>query len=173
MFETGFITKALTRLRSLAALVWPYRIIRISLALLFIYGGVMKLIAPRVFARTLSGYDLVPEMLLPLVAIGLPIMEIAAGTGLLLDIRGSLAAIASLLGMFLLVLGYAILTDMNVDCGCFGADDLDKRASLVRAFWRDAFFAGSIVPYLYLSGRMQSTSSCAAGKVLKDEDRMQ
>ncbi len=47
---------------------WPYRIVRIALAALFIYGGVSKLLAPKTFAATISSYDLAPEALLPLVA---------------------------------------------------------------------------------------------------------
>jgi hypothetical protein len=156
------------KMRSIIAWVWPYRMVRIGLAALFIYGGVIKLIDPRAFARTISGYDLVPEMLLPAVAVGLPIIEAVAGIGLLLDIRGSLTAIASLLGLFVLVLGYGITLDINVDCGCFGAEDLDKRASLVRAFWRDVVLGGLVVPYLYLSRGMRSGSSSVRGKLSKD-----
>jgi len=150
------------KMRSIIAWVWPYRMVRIGLAALFIYGGIIKLIDPRAFARTISGYDLVPEMFLPAVAVGLPIMEITAGIGLLVDIRGSLTAIASLLGLFVLVLGCGITLDINVDCGCFGADDLDKRASLTRAFWRDVVLAGIVLPYLYASRRMRSNLSSVA-----------
>ncbi len=163
-----FIRQTMRPLLRAAAWIWPYRIVRILLAALFIYGGVMKLVDPRAFARTISGYDLVPEMLLPLIAVGLPIIETVAGIGLILDIRGSLTAIASLLSLFVLVLGYGIALDINVDCGCFGADDLDKRASLARAFWRDVFLVGIVLPYLYASRRMRSNPSSVAGETAKE-----
>ena len=162
------------RIRSIIVWIWSYRIVRISLAALFIYGGVLKLVDPKSFARTISGYGLVPEMLLPAVAIGLPLIETIAGIGLLLDIRGSLALIASLLGMFLLVLGYGISLNLDVDCGCFGADDLARQASLKQAFWRDVVLFGVVVPYLYLSRRLRSRVPSAKSGLTKqviEEDK--
>jgi uncharacterized membrane protein YphA (DoxX/SURF4 family) len=48
---------------------WPYRIIRVVLAALFIYGGVIRLFDPKAFAAVISAYDLVPEAFLPIVAV--------------------------------------------------------------------------------------------------------
>lgn len=156
------------RIRSIIGWIWSYRIVRIALAVLFIYGGVVKLIDPKAFARTISGYGLVPEIILPVVAIGLPLIETIAGIGLLLDIRGSLAVVASLLGMFLFVLGYGISLDLDVDCGCFGADDLAKQASLRQAFFRDVVLLGVIVPYLHLSRWLRSRVSSSKGELTKE-----
>jgi uncharacterized membrane protein YphA (DoxX/SURF4 family) len=130
---------------------WPYRIFRFGLAALFIYAGVIKLFDPKSFARVISSYDIVPELLLPFIAICLPLLETVAGIALLFDIRGSLAVISGLLGLFVFVLGYGIMNDLNVDCGCFGAEELAQQDSLRRAFYRDLFLAGIIVPYLYMS----------------------
>lgn len=130
---------------------WSYRIIRIALAGLFIYGGVIKLFAPKSFAATISYYDMVPEMFLPVVAIGLPLIETVAGLLLLFDRAWGFHLITMLLALFVFVLGYGILGDLNVDCGCFGAEELDKRAGLRMAFYRDLLLIGLVVPYLYLS----------------------
>lgn len=156
------------KISSIMAWIWSYRIVRIALAALFIYGGVLKLIDPKAFARTISGYGLVPEILLAVVAIGLPLIETIVGIGLLFDIRGSLAAIASLLGMFLFVLGYGISRNLDVDCGCFGAEDLAKQASLKQAFWRDVVLFGVVVPYLYLSRWLRSGNSSASGELSEE-----
>ena len=150
------------------AWIWSYRIVRTAMAALFIYGGVVKLIDPKAFARIISGYGLVPEMFLPVVAIGLPLIETIAGIGLLLDMRGSLSVIASLLGMFLLVLGYGISLNLNVDCGCFGADDLARQAGLKQAFWRDVLLGGVVVPYLYLSRRLRLRASSVKVELTKE-----
>ncbi len=155
MEKIDYQTGANGRIRSVLTSVWLYRLIRTGLAGLFIYGGVMKLFDPKAFARTIDGYGLVPEELLPVVAIGLPIIETVAGMGLLLDIRGSLAAITGLLALFICVLSYGMLLNLDVDCGCFGAEDLAKQAGLRQAFRRDLFLAGVVVPYLYLSRRMR------------------
>ncbi|MEE9910139.1 MAG: DoxX family protein [Deltaproteobacteria bacterium] len=130
---------------------WPYRIIRIALSGLFIYGGVIKLFDPGTFAVTLSSYNLVPEMFLPVLAIGLPLVETVAGMLLLFDRSWGLHLITGLLVLFVLVLGYGIFGNLNVDCGCFGAEDLNKQAGLQAAFYRDMFLVGLIAPYLYIS----------------------
>jgi uncharacterized membrane protein YphA (DoxX/SURF4 family) len=133
----------------------PYRIVRIALAALFIYGGVTKLFDPKAFAAIISAYDLVPEALLPLFAVGLPLIETIAGLALVLDRPWGLHLITSLLALFVFVLGYGILGDLDVDCGCFGADELDKRAALRAAFYRDMVLIGVVAPYLYLSRRVR------------------
>jgi hypothetical protein len=129
---------------------WLYRIVRIALSAVFIYGGVIKLFAPKAFAATISTYHIVPEMFLPVVAIGLPLIETIAGLALIFDRTWGLYLITGLLMMFVFVLGYGILTDLDVDCGCFGADELDKRAGLRVAFYRDLLLIGLVVPYLYV-----------------------
>lgn len=139
----------------LLASMWLYRGVRIALAALFVYGGALKLLDPHAFARTISAYDLVPELLLPVVAIGLPIVELLAGLALIFDMRGSLATIAGLFALFLAVLGYGVLQNIDVDCGCFGAEDLQKQEGLRVAFYRDLAIAGIVIPYLYLSRWMR------------------
>jgi uncharacterized membrane protein YphA (DoxX/SURF4 family) len=137
---------------------WPYRIIRIALAALFISGGVTKLFDPKAFAATISVYDLVPGALLPLFAVGLPLIETIAGLALFLDRSWGLHLITGLLVLFVFVLGYGILGDLNVDCGCFGTDVLDKRAALREAFYRDLVLVGVVAPYLYLSRQVREFS---------------
>ena len=129
-------------LRTILQSRWPDRVIRGILAFLFIYGGGLKLADPKAFAATLSHYDLIPEMLLPVVAIGLPALEVAAGTALLFNIRGGLTVITGLLVLFVAVLGYGILSDLNVDCGCFGPEEIAGQQSLRQAFIRDLFSSG-------------------------------
>ena len=128
---------------------WPYRIVRFALAAIFIYGGIVKLFDPKAFAATISTYDLVPEALLPVVAIGLPVIETIAGVALIFNRMWGLHLIAALLAMFVFVLGYGVLGNLNVDCGCFGAEELNKQAGLRAAFYRDLILIGIVMPYLY------------------------
>lgn len=132
---------------------WSYRLVRIALAALFIYAGVTKLLDPKAFAAVISSYDLVPEALLPLAAVGLPLIETVAGLALLRDRPWGLHLITGLLALFIFVLGYGIIGDLDVDCGCFGAEELDKRAGLRAAFYRDLLLIGVVAPYLYLYRR--------------------
>jgi len=131
---------------------WPDRVIRGILAFLFIYGGGLKLMDPKAFAATLSHYGLIPEMLLPVVAVGLPAMEVIAGLALLFNLPGSLTVITGLLVLFVAVLGYGILTDLNVDCGCFGPEEVAGQQSLRQAFIRDLLLIGA-ASFLYYTRR--------------------
>ena len=164
------LSGVMVRLRAMVAWIWPYRVVRMALAALFIYGGLVKLFDPKAFARTISGYDLVPDVLLPVVAVGLPIVETVSGIGLLMDIRGSLAVITGLMGMFICVLGYGISLNLDVDCGCFGADDLAKQAGLMQAFWRDLVLGGIVAPYLYLSRWARSGKSMVMPEAMPAPD---
>jgi uncharacterized membrane protein YphA (DoxX/SURF4 family) len=143
------------RLRAIFHSRWPDFVIRGILAFLFIYGGGLKLMDPKAFAATLSLYDLIPEMLLPVVAIGLPALEVAAGTALLFNVRGGLTVITGLLVLFVAVLGYGILTDLNVDCGCFGPEEIAGQQSLRQAFIRDLFLIGA-ASLLYYTRRTRA-----------------
>ena len=143
------------RLRAILHSRWPDRVTRGILAFLFIYGGSLKLMDPKAFAATLSHYDLIPEMLLPVVAIGLPALEVAAGAALLFNVSWGLTVITGLLVLFVAVLGYGILSDLNVDCGCFGPEEIAGRQSLRQAFIRDLFLIGA-ASLLYYTRRTRA-----------------
>ena len=101
---------------------------RWGLGLLFIYAGGRKLLAPEAFAVLIDAFGILPESLVPVVAILLPALEVAAGFVLLADFRGGLAAVTVLLVMFIVILGYALKMGLDVDCGCFGPQDPEARA---------------------------------------------
>lgn len=143
------------RLRTILQSRWPDRVIRGVLAFLFIYGGGLKLADPKAFAATLSHYDLLPEMLLPVVAVGLPALEVIAGIALLFNLPGGLTVITGLLALFVAVLGYGILTDLNVDCGCFGPEEVAGQQSLRQAFIRDLLLIGA-ASFLYYTRRTRT-----------------
>ena len=132
-----------------------YLLLRLCLAFLFIYGGFAKLIDPKAFAKTISAYDLVPEILLPVLAIGLPLLETLAGMALALDVKGSLATISGLLVFFVLILWYGVLKDLSVDCGCFGSEEIASQNGLRQAFYRDIGLIG-IAVYLYAARGISS-----------------
>jgi uncharacterized membrane protein YphA (DoxX/SURF4 family) len=129
-------------------LTWLYHFLRLGLACIFIYAGFIKLLDPRAFAHAIAQYDLIPETLLPMVAVGLPAMELLAGGGLIFEVRGSLTIIAILLLIFLMILGFAVWHNLDIDCGCFTADDLAGQEGLKIAFWRDLIMIGATF-YLY------------------------
>jgi uncharacterized membrane protein YphA (DoxX/SURF4 family) len=152
MFRIKYLTTYI-----LPALSWLSILTRLGLGIVFIYAGVVKLSAPKAFARIISQYDLIPDSLLPLAAIGLPTLEVLAGIGVILAVRGSLSLLFSLLVFFVIILWYGILSNLDVDCGCFSAEDLKSQAGLWQAFYRDWIMIGAAL-FLYLSRWLQSGS---------------
>ncbi len=121
-----------------------YHLLRLALGCLFIYAGFIKLLDPKAFAHSLAQFDLVPDPVLPLLAVGLPALELLAGVGLIFEVRGSLGLIAILLGLFLLALGYAVLMEMDIDCGCFTVDEINAKTSVKQALVRDLGLAAAL-----------------------------
>lgn len=141
---------------------WLYNILRFLIGGVFIYAGGIKILAPQSLAVLIEAYGIVPEGLLRPVAIILPALELAAGIGLVLDMQGSLAAIAGLLMLFAAVLAYGIWMGLDVDCGCFGPDDPEAEAfhGLRLSLWRDlAMCAG--VAFIYAWRRYRAEKKIA------------
>ncbi len=137
---------------------WLYHFLRLALAGVFIYAGFMKLIEPRAFAHLIAQYDLVPEDLLPAVAIGLPALELLAGLGFIFEVRGSGTMMVLLLLLFLAVLAYAIAQNLDIDCGCFTPSELDAQQSLKVAWGRDLVMLGALF-FLFRRRRSRSSQS--------------
>ena len=131
-----------------------------ALALLFIFAGAVKLRDPRAFAQAISQYGLVPDSLVPILALGLPMVEVLAGLGLLINARGSLGAILVMLLVFIGVLGYAIAADLDIDCGCFTAAELAARGSVKAAFFQDL---GFLAAALFLGWRRRKSKVVGRG----------
>jgi uncharacterized membrane protein YphA (DoxX/SURF4 family) len=129
---------------------WIYKLTRWVLGGIFIYAGSTKLLEPKTFTVLIEAFGIVPEGLLIPVGIALPALEVAAGIGLLFDIKGSLAVIAGLLGLFIAMLGYGIWIGLDVDCGCFGPQDPEAKAfhSLKISLYRDMIMLAGVA-YLY------------------------
>jgi uncharacterized membrane protein YphA (DoxX/SURF4 family) len=147
-------------------LTWLYHFLRLGLAGIFIYAGFIKLLDPRAFAHAISQYDLIPDGLLPLVALGLPALELLAGLGLIFEVRGSLTIVAILLLIFLVILGYAVWHNLDVDCGCFTPDELNAQHGVKTALWRDLIMMGATF-YLYRRRRSRASHRLWIGKLKK------
>lgn len=113
------------------------RLLRWGLAVAFLWAAILKLSAPRAFAATVSRFHLVPAPLLPVVAIGLPLLEVLAAAGLLTRRRWGLRLTVLLLLLFVAILGYGIGLDLEIDCGCFSQEEQAEQGSLRSAFLRD------------------------------------
>ncbi len=142
-----FIKGALNFTKKFVSSPLSYITVRLILGSVFAYAGFVKLLDPKAFASIISQYGLVPQSLLVLI-------ELLAGLGLIFNIRGSLTAIFGLLVMFIFVLWYGILRDLNIDCGCFTVEELKGINSLKQAFYRDIIMIIGIL-YLFIYKRIK------------------
>lgn len=129
---------------------WIYRLVCMVIGVVFIWSGITKLLAPKEFSVIIESYGLIPDAWILPAAVFLSVLEVAAGFGLLLDIRGSLAVITGLLILFMAVLSYGIWLGLDIDCGCFGPQDPESKAlhGLRAALVRDMIMLPAIF-YLY------------------------
>ena len=97
--------------------------VRLGLSGLFLYAGAVKIVDPAGFVGDLDHYRVLPETLAPLVALGLPVVEVVAGVGLLLPgyAQGAAMLATSMLLAFGAAMTQAKLRGINLACGCFGA----------------------------------------------------
>jgi uncharacterized membrane protein YphA (DoxX/SURF4 family) len=105
-----------------AAIPWLATAGRLLLGGVFVVAGALKIPDPAAAVRAVRAYQLLPEPLVPPVAFGLPVIEIAIGLALLLGVFVRTAALAAavLLVVFLVGVGSAWARGLQIDCGCFG-----------------------------------------------------
>jgi putative oxidoreductase len=98
-------------------------VFRLVLGGLFVYAGVLKVVAPLEFAQDIRNYRLVGQSLSFLAAIVLPWLEILAGLFLIAGVwkRGAALVITGLLVFFIVLTLVTMIRGLDVDCGCFGA----------------------------------------------------
>lgn len=123
------------------------RIIRLIIGLLFIVSGVMKFQDPAAFTVVIGAFGIVPAHLISPLSLVLPVFEILAGAGLIIDAPFALHGLSLLLLMFMAILLYGMHLGLDIDCGCYGPKDPELRAfgGLRNAFYRDMFMAVGLV----------------------------
>ena len=95
--------------------------LRILLGLIFVISSWGKIRYPRVFAESLSAYQVLPDNLITLVALTLPWLELLAGLLLLVGyrVRGGALVIGAMSALFFLVVSSVIWRGLDLSCGCF------------------------------------------------------
>ncbi len=109
----------------------------LSYAMLFGWAGVHKLQSRAQFQQVLKSYRVLPSQLNSLVAISIPVVELAIAAALAIPEWRKMAAIGAslLLACYALAMASTIIRKLDdVDCGCsFGSDkQLISRGLVVR-----------------------------------------
>jgi uncharacterized membrane protein YphA (DoxX/SURF4 family) len=98
-------------------------ICRLTLATIFFYAGIEKIINPSEFAIAIYNYRLLPDYAINFVAILLPWLEVIIAINLIsgINVRGSALLSALLFLTFAIALTINLLRGLDISCGCFGA----------------------------------------------------
>ena len=110
-------------------------VLRIALGAIFVYAAWTKLRTPwELFAMSIDSYQLLPLKVVELVARALPWFELAVGLLLIAGfwLRSAAAAITLLLAVFFGLMVRAYARGMEINCGCFGANDVISWKTLLR-----------------------------------------
>ena len=137
---------------------WIERLCRWLIAAVMIFAAVPKLSDPAAFAEIVGAYGLLPEFLVLPAALALPLTEVAAAFLLLRGRSSGLWIALMLMLLFIAVLSYGIWLGLDIDCGCFGPEDIEAEAfsSLRTALVRDLLLC---IPIIYCFGHKYVLSS--------------
>ncbi|MBF0120033.1 MAG: DoxX family membrane protein [Desulfobacterales bacterium] len=95
--------------------------VRFILGILFIYASIDKIIHPKAFAQIVYNYQILPDILVNILAIILPWIEIITGIFLILGIwiHGAVLIINLLFLTFIIAIISSLARGLDINCGCF------------------------------------------------------
>ena len=97
-------------------------VLRVGLGVTFLYAASTKVGDLVTFAEEIANYQMLPAVLVPVVAAILPGLEIALGLALILGVwtRTAAALTGGLLAVFTVGIAQALVRGIDLRCGCFG-----------------------------------------------------
>lgn len=126
---SGDATSALALWRRRLAPLWaflrgpyPTLVSRLVVGGVFLLTGIFKALDVTTFERSIRAYQMVPGALVPIMANGLPWLEIIVGAYVLAGLyrRWSALIAGALLVIFMIAMGQALVRGLTLQCGCFG-----------------------------------------------------
>src|SRR5438445_12248409 len=101
---------------------FPWRIVDVIVAGIFIYAGAIKALDPVQFASDIDNYKILPWPVSVALAFYLPWLEIFCGFALVVRFlyRGALSILTALILVFTLATIAAKARGLDITCGCFG-----------------------------------------------------
>jgi uncharacterized membrane protein YphA (DoxX/SURF4 family) len=137
---------------------WDYVVFVLSpvLAAVFIYAGIDKVRDPLQFADIVAAFAILPATFINLLALSIPLFEVACGLLLLWSPTRRVGALAVIVisAVFFTALSSALLRGLTLDCGCFGAG-APSRTRMWLELGLDAVLAGASL-FIYLRSIMGS-----------------
>jgi len=99
-------------------------VVRLAIGGMFLWSGLIKIRQPYDFLSSIYNYELVGPKLGMMTAIVLPWLEVLVGICLIggIFVSGALLLSAGMGAMFTFTLFSALCRDLDISCGCFGAN---------------------------------------------------
>jgi uncharacterized membrane protein YphA (DoxX/SURF4 family) len=112
------------------------------LGLTFIYASYNKILFPADFAKIIYGYDLLPAMLINLIAIILPFLELVVALALIFGVypRSAVLIVNAMLVAFMILLSINLIRGHEFDCGCFAITNSGSAATTEGTLLRDFIY---------------------------------
>jgi putative oxidoreductase len=107
---------------------WLPLVVRLILAAVFIYAAVQKIIDPVTFSKEIDNYQMLPYILVSLMAVILPWLELFCGVLFIMGkgLRGASLILIAMNIVFIIAIGSAMARGLDISCGCFGAGASEK-----------------------------------------------
>ena len=146
------------QVKSLRISYFPILFCRLFLGGVFVYASFDKILHPSAFAEAIYNYQILPEILINLVALILPWLEALIGLLLIFSVwmPGATLSGALLLMIFFGALLFNMARGLDIHCGCFSTSDISEQgAPMVWYIFRDFVF---LVLAIYLFYEVISTT---------------
>lgn len=139
---------------------WGILGIRLVLAGIFLYSGLVKAGASEEFALALVPFTIIPTAWIGTFAMVLTWLEIVVGLSLLVPRVYPLAAamVVLLTIIFIGALSWALSNGIIVDCGCFGRDEAPSAFKMVLAMGRDVLIGAGALAVIFWWFREKAAS---------------
>jgi uncharacterized membrane protein YphA (DoxX/SURF4 family) len=121
---------------------WLTTAARFGLAVVLGLAGWAKVTEPASLQKlAVRSYQILPEGMVSVVGIGLPVLELALAGLLILGFATRLAAVASALLLIVFIGGIISVwaRGLSIDCGCFGGGGAAPRAGMGARYLREIF----------------------------------
>lgn len=128
------------------------------LGVVFVGACLHKIADPRSFALDIATYDILPLVLINLIAITLPWVELATGGMLFAGWRVRTASflVAVMMAVFMLALLIALARGLDMSCGCFASQGAEEEDPISRlTVLRDLVWFGlALFVFVFDRGRL-------------------
>lgn len=118
----------------------PWLTVRVQIALgaIFVAAAIPHIADPPGFAHMIYNYKILPSPLINISALVMPWVELLTGLALILGVwvRPARWLIAIMLVVFILAIGFNLIRDNAIDCGCFDVSAANKTyEEKIRDMW--------------------------------------